>query len=48
VLESKEEEVHRFEAFSKEEIYNCSRLESVINGSKQKPMDSGDKRAREL
>jgi serine/threonine protein kinase len=48
ILESKEEEGRKFEAFSKEEIYNCSRLESVINGFKQKTGEQGEKRLREL
>jgi hypothetical protein len=30
-MESKEEEHKKFEAFSQDEIYNCSRLESIIN-----------------
>jgi hypothetical protein len=39
-----------FEAFSKEEIYNCSRIESIINGMpKEKQLgNQNDKKIKEL
>ena len=50
VLENKEEELKKFEAFLKEEIYNCSRFESATN-SAAKPNrgpEVSDKKVREL
>ena len=52
VADSKEEDTKKYGVFSKEEIYNFSRLESVVNtaGKPKKPGEGvyGDKKAREL
>lgn len=49
VMETKEEEQKKYEAFSKEEIYNCSRIESVINVlTKQKTGEQSDRKLKEL
>jgi len=48
-MESKEEEQKKYETFSQDEIYNCSRLDSIINCvPNQRQGDQGQKKLMDL
>ena len=48
ILDTNDEEIKKYEVFSKEEIYNNSRVESILNANKKKMQEQSDKKVREL